>query len=121
MSDLWEPQIPGFAGEPVTTQTLREWAVAGRIKGDTQVKEVATGSVFSASHVPGVFSDKSFAAAAVLSFFLGGLGVDRFYLGQNGLGVAKLLTCGGVGVWTLVDFVLILMRKVTDSQGRPLA
>jgi TM2 domain-containing membrane protein YozV len=56
----------------------------------------------------------------LLSFFLGGLGVDRFYLGQTGLGVAKLLTLGGCGIWALIDFIMILMNNVTDAQGRPL-
>nr|WP_321450785.1 TM2 domain-containing protein [uncultured Carboxylicivirga sp.] len=50
----------------------------------------------------------------VLSFFFGYLGVDRFMLGQTGLGIAKLLTCGGFGIWTLVDLFLI-MGATKDS------
>ena len=56
----------------------------------------------------------------LLSFFLGSFGVDRFYLGYTGLGVAKLLTFGGCGVWTLIDFIMIIMNNVPDAQGRPL-
>jgi TM2 domain-containing membrane protein YozV len=69
---------------------------------------------------PGGVSDKEQGLAFLLSVFLGTLGADRFYLGQTGLGVAKLLTGGGCGVWALVDLILIGMGKMKDAQGRPL-
>ncbi|MEO8905499.1 MAG: TM2 domain-containing protein [Polyangiaceae bacterium] len=51
---------------------------------------------------------KDRTTALLLSLFLGYLGVDRFYLGQSALGVAKLLTAGGCGVWALVDWFMIM-------------
>ena len=64
---------------------------------------------------------RSFALTAVLSFLLGGLGVDRFYLGYTGLGVLNLITLGGCGIWWLVDFILILVGKMKDADGNELA
>ncbi len=43
----------------------------------------------------------------ILSILVGSLGVDRFYLGDIGLGVGKLLTCGGAYIWWLIDIFLI--------------
>lgn len=63
---------------------------------------------------------KSFSTTILLSYFLGIFGVDRFYLGHVGLGIVKLLTLGGCGIWVIVDFILIATRKVNDSLGRPL-
>ena len=44
----------------------------------------------------------------IVSILAGGLGIDRFMIGDTGLGVAKLLTCGGAGIWALVDLFLIM-------------
>lgn len=46
----------------------------------------------------------------IVSILGGQLGIDRFMIGDTGLGVAKLLTCGGLGIWALVDWFLIQNR-----------
>ena len=65
-------------------------------------------------------TQKSWMVAVLLSLFVGSLGIDRFYLGYTGLGIAKLLTFGGCGVWWLVDLILLVMGKMTDADGQPL-
>ena len=53
------------------------------------------------------YSPKSFVAAILLCFFLGSLGFHRFYVGKIGTGILMLITFGGLGVWTIIDLVLI--------------
>lgn len=64
---------------------------------------------------------RNFTTALLLSILLGGLGADRFYLGYTGLGIAKLLTGGGCGVWAIIDLIMIATGKLKDVDGNDLA
>ncbi|WP_432134874.1 MULTISPECIES: TM2 domain-containing protein [unclassified Streptomyces] len=67
------------------------------------------------------YSDKSKIVAGILQLFLGYLGVGRFYIGNVGLGLAQLFTCGGFGIWALIDGIILLTSSnTTDANGRVL-
>lgn len=66
------------------------------------------------------YSDKSKLTAGLLELFLGGVGAGRWYLGNTGIALAQLFTCGGLGIWALIDAIMMLTGNVKDQYGRPL-
>ena len=66
-------------------------------------------------------SDKNFVATLLLCVLLGGLGVHRFYVGKIGTGILQLITMGGLGIWALIDLILIAVGKFTDKDGLPVS
>ena len=62
-------------------------------------------------------SEKSWLTTVLLAWLVGYLGVHRFYVGKIGTGILMLLTCGGCGIWALIDLIMVLMGKFTDKDG----
>ncbi len=63
---------------------------------------------------------KNWLATVLLCFFLGYLGIHRFYTGHMVIGIIQLFTGGGCGVWYLIDLILILVGSYRDADGNEL-
>ncbi len=63
-------------------------------------------------------SPKGFVPTLLLCFFFGIFGVHRFYVGKIGTGILMLLTLGGFGIWSLIDFIMIAVSSFKDKDGR---
>ena len=66
-------------------------------------------------------SEKDWLITLILSILVGGLGIDRFYTGSILLGVLKLVTFGGLGLWWLIDLIMLVTGNYKDGDGNPIA
>ena len=118
---MYRVQVFGAGDQLYSIGELSQMAKTKIIQAETLVQHKDANYPVQAKAVPGLFSKREWITTMVLSFFLGGLGVDRFYLGYTGIGIGKLLTLGGCGIWALIDFILIAMKNVPDAEGKPLS
>jgi TM2 domain-containing membrane protein YozV len=65
-----------------------------------------------------IHKQRHFLAVFFISFMWGTFGVDRMYMGKIWTGILKLVTFGGLGIWSLIDFVLIMSGSMRDKQGQ---
>jgi tRNA A-37 threonylcarbamoyl transferase component Bud32 len=101
----------------------RRYQQAGDVK--TDVETITTGkggsSQAAAPAVPvRTTSDKIILPAFLLAFFFGVFGAHRFYVGKTGSALAQLFTFGACGIWSTIDWILLLCKAFTDSEGRRL-
>jgi len=64
-----------------------------------------------------VNSKRSYAVMLILCFFLGTLGIHRFYAGKAGTGILMLLTGGGFLIWWIIDFIVVILGAFKDKEG----
>lgn len=65
-------------------------------------------------------SEKGFVPTLLLCLLLGGLGIHRFYVGKIGTGILMILTLGGLGIWVLIDLIMIAVGSFKDKNGLPI-
>jgi hypothetical protein len=135
MSGMTNTALPGWYVDPSDPAVEHWWdgsayngtrAAAVSASAPLAPPPVQPGAVYGtvpAGSVPAygaAVSPKSRTVASILGFFLGGLGIDRFYLGNTGMGIAKLLAGWlTLGIWPLIDWIIILAGGAHDGQGLP--
>ena len=85
---------------------------------NTAIQPVTPNEVLEIGKQKNIPPQRHYLAAFFISFMWGIFGVDRFYMGYKGLAILKLLTIGGFGIWTAVDFIFISSGFMKDKQGR---
>ncbi|WP_307167697.1 TM2 domain-containing protein [Streptomyces rishiriensis] len=108
------PGYPGYAhpGYPAAGYPAPGYIPPGTFTGDPQAP-------YGYDLMGRPYSEKSKIVAGVLQLTLGSFGVGRFYMGDVGIGLAQLFTCGGLGIWALIDGIILLVSDdKTDANGR---
>ncbi len=91
------------------------------IEGGAKFCPECVAAIEAKTAVPSECSRKSRTVAALLAFFLGYLGIHRFYVGKVGTGILQILLtcCFGLGaIWALIDFIIILCGNFKDGEGK---
>ena len=65
-------------------------------------------------------SDKKILPAFLLCFLFGIFGAHRFFVGKIGTGILQLITIGGLGIWMMIDLIIIITGSFTDKEGKKL-
>jgi TM2 domain-containing membrane protein YozV len=93
--------------------SIAERALDKSQQGSYEVTELKAKSAAAATPS----GEKSQLTALLLCFFLGGLGIHRFYLGYTAIGIIQLLTLGGCGIWALIDLIMIITGDLKPNGG----
>ena len=103
---------PGWYDDPDSRASLRYW-------NGVEWTEDRRPKPPSPTTAAGPRSEKDWLTTLLLAVLVGPLGVHRFYVGKAGTGVLHLLTFGALGIWTLIDIIMIVVGNFTDNQRLP--
>lgn len=96
---------------------LSGFGITGLFRRQEQPFSVQNRQINQSTYSNNSQAHKNKLTAILLSIFTGGLGIDRFYLGYTGSGIVKLLTAGGLGIWSLIDLIMICTGSLRPADG----
>lgn len=108
-------QQPEMPQPPAETPVISEAPVVAPVVAQAPAEPVAPTPIKVVKNGP---RQRHFLAAFFISFMWGVFGADRMYMGYWGLGILKFATFGGLGIWAIVDLILIMGGSMRDRQGR---
>ncbi len=117
-----EKMVVASTAKPVELTEKEVLAEIEQALDDADVSKVKKAVVMTAIKAanaakPASSGEKSQLVALILCFVVGTLGIHRFYLGYIGIGIIQLVTAGGCGIWTLIDFINILLGNLEPKDG----
>jgi TM2 domain-containing membrane protein YozV len=66
-------------------------------------------------------SDKKILPTFLLCFLFGVFGAHRFFVGKIGTAILQLITIGGLGIWMMIDLIIIITGSFTDKEGKKIS
>ena len=88
---------------------------------DAKQRDIFTNTTSNSGTSQGAKQDQTrWITTLLLCWFLGSLGIHRFYTGHTAIGVVQLLTLGGCGIWVLIDFIILVTGNFKDADGNPI-
>ena len=106
---------------PSAYTTSRTWHDSFLHAGHRAAAATALGAPSFPQGLASESSEKKILPAFLLCTFVGVLGVHRFYVGTTGSGLAQIFTLGGMGIWSLIDWIMILCGSFRDRRGKTLS
>lgn len=117
VSNLGIASFPVEKAKPVVTSVVTEQPTNVTSVSSQEVQAQDQVQVAEDYTSPAAGGGKSQLIALIIAFFLGGIGIHRFYLGYTWQGVVQLLTFGGCGIWALIDLIRIITGDLKPKDG----
>jgi hypothetical protein len=117
VSNLGIASFPVEKAKPVVTSVVTEQPTNVTSVSSQEIQTQDQVQVAEDYTSPAAGGGKSQLIALIIAFFLGGIGIHRFYLGYTWQGVVQLLTFGGCGIWALIDLIRIITGDLKPKDG----